>query len=174
MNLDAPCTQREFGDLVGVSQQAVSDMLSRQVLEPGQPLRDWLSLYCSHLRETAAGRGADGELAYQRAEHARVSRERNELKLKLELKTYAPVAVLEQVLASVGRKIAGLLEPLPGQLHKLCPSLTPEEVTLIQRAVAKACDHAATAGLAVLDEPDEDGEPSTDDSGDVSEEGELE
>ena len=159
MNLDAPWTQANFGDLVGIGQPAVSDLIARNVLQTGQTARQWLDAYCSHLREMAAGRGMDGELAYQRAEAARVSRERNEIKLALERNTFAPVPLLEQVLATVGRKIAGLLEPLPGRLHKLCPALTPDDVVLIQRELAQACDVAAMASLSVLDEPEEGAAP---------------
>jgi len=169
MNMDTQWTQAQFADLVGIGQPVVSDLLSRNVLEPGQTARTWLLGYCGHLREMAAGRGMDGELAYQRAEAARVSRERNEIKLALERNTYAPVPLLEQVLATVGRKIAGLLEPLPGRLHKLCPALTPDDVVLIQRELAQACDVAAMASLAVLDEQEEGAAPATDVEDDAAE-----
>lgn len=156
--LDSTCTQAQFGALVGVGQPAVSGLLERGVIQPGQPLGQWLIDYCAHLREQAAGRGADGELAFQRSELARVSRERAEIKLALERKDYAAVALLEQVLATVGRSIAGVLEPLHITLHKLCPKLTPEDLKLIQMEVSKACDIAVGASLAVLDVGDEEGQ----------------
>lgn len=158
MNLDSTCTQEQFGQLVGVSQQAVSDLLARTVIKPGQTTGQWLLDYTAHLREQAAGRGADGELAFQRSELARVSRERAEIKLALERREYAPVALIEQVLATVGRSIAGVLEPLHVNLHKLCPALTPGDLKIIQTEVAKACDIAVSASLANLDvvEPGEE------------------
>jgi len=154
MDLDQPCKQAEFGELVGVSQPAVSDMVSRGVLTPGQSAGAWLRDYCAHLREQAAGRGADGELAFQRSELARVSRERAEIKLALERREYAAVALIEQVLASVGRSIAGALEPLHVNLHKRCPQLSSEDVRLIQLEVARCCDMAVAASLAMLDADD--------------------
>lgn len=154
--LDTTSTQAEFGAIVGIGQSAVSDLLARGVIQPGQTAGQWLIDYCAHLREQAAGRGADGELAYQRGELARVSRERAEIKLALERKEYAPVALLEQVLATVGRSIAGVLEPLHVNLHKLCPALTPEDLKLIQLEVSKACDIAVTTSLAVLDVAEEE------------------
>jgi phage terminase Nu1 subunit (DNA packaging protein) len=160
IDLNATMSQTEFGDLVGVSQQAVSDMLARDVLTPGASCGDWLRAYTSHLREQAAGRGMDGELAFQRSELARVSRERAEIKLALERRDYAPVALLEQVMATVGRSIVGVLEPLHVNLHRLCPHLTPEDLKLIQTEVSKACDIAASASLSVLDDPAEDGQPA--------------
>lgn len=162
MNLDAPCTQAAFGELIGVGQPAVSDMVSRQVLRPGDTARQWLLAYCAHVREQAAGRGADGELAFQRSELARVSRERAEIKLAKERGEYAEVALIEQVLATVGRGIVGALEPLHVTLHRQCPALTPEDLKLIQTEVARACDLAASASLALLDVPDEDAEPGAD------------
>lgn len=154
-DLDQPCTQAQFGELIGVSQPAVSDMIAREVLTPGDSARRWLLAYCAHMREQAAGRGADGELAFQRSELARVSRERAEIKLALERRQYAPVAVIEQVLATVGRSIVGVLEPLHVNLHRQCPALTPEDLKLIQAEISRACDIAATASLAVLDAEDE-------------------
>ena len=154
--LDHTTTQAEFGELVGIGQPAVSELLARGVLTPGQAAGQWLLDYCANLREQAAGRGADGELAYQRSELARVNRMRAEIKLALERREYAPVALLEQVLATVGRSIAGVLEPLHVTLHKLCPALTPEDIRLIQLEVSKACDIAVNASLAVLDVPDEE------------------
>ena len=154
LNLNTTCTQAEFGELVGISQPAVSDLLSRSVIQPGHTAGQWHRDYINHLREQAAGRGADGELAFQRSELARVSRERAEIKLALERKEYAPVALIEQVLATVGRSIAGVLEPLHATLHKRCPALTPEDLKLIQQEVSKACDLAVTASLASLEVED--------------------
>ena len=154
LNLNTTCTQAEFGEFVGISQPAVSDLLSRSVIQPGHTAGQWHRDYINHLREQAAGRGADGELAFQRSELARVSRERAEIKLALERKEYAPVALIEQVLATVGRSIAGVLEPLHATLHKRCPALTPEDLKLIQQEVSKACDLAVTASLASLEVED--------------------
>ena len=154
LNLADPCTQAQFGALVGVTQQAVSDMVARGVLVAGAPLGEWLPAYCLHLRNTAAGRGGDSDLAHERAELTRVTRKRAEIKLALERSEYAPVAAIEEVLAHVGRSVAGHLEPLPGQIHKLCPALTPEDVRRIQLTVVQACDVAVSASLALLERAD--------------------
>jgi terminase small subunit / prophage DNA-packing protein len=151
IDLSRTMTQAEFGDLVGISQPAVSDLLQRDIIKPGEPCGAWMNTYISHLREQAAGRGMDGELAFQRSELARVSRERAEIKLALERRDFAPVTLIEQVLATVGRSIVGVLEPLHVNLHRLCPHLTPEDLKLIQLEVSKACDIAASASLALLD-----------------------
>lgn len=154
--LNVAVAQAEFGEMVGISQQAVSDLMARKVISDGQTAGQWLLAYCAQLREVAAGRGADGDLAYQRAELARVARERNEIQLAKDRKEFAAVSLLELVCAHIGRSVAGLLEPLPGEIHKLCPALTPDDVRRIQLTVSKACDVAVSASIAELDDPDSD------------------
>ncbi len=154
--IDAPVTQDEFASLVGIGQPAVSDLMARKVIGDGQTAAQWLLAYCAQLREVAAGRGADGELAYQRSELARVARERNEINLAKDRREFAAVSLLELVSAHIGRSVAGLLEPLPADIHKLCPALTPDDVQRIQRTVAKACDAAVNVTLADFDNPDSD------------------
>ena len=55
-DLDRPCTQAEFGELVGISQQAVSNLVARRVLIPGQTAQHWLDRYLSHLRQVIIDR----------------------------------------------------------------------------------------------------------------------
>lgn len=164
IDIHSTCTQAVFGELVGISQPAVSDLLQREVIKPGESVALWLLDYSGHLREQAAGRGADGELAFQRSELARVSRERAEIKLALERKEYAPVALIEQVLSTVGRSIVGVLEPLHVTLHRACPALTPENIKFIQQEVARACDLATSASLASLDVDDTPADDGPDDA----------
>lgn len=151
MNPYEPVTQADFADWIGVTQQAVSDMVGRGVLQPGQSLKEWIRAYCNHMRGVASGRGSDAELAKERAHATRVARERNEIKLAVDLGQFAPVTGLELVLATVGGTVAARLEALMPKLHKLCPELTPQAVALGQREVKQACDEAAAASLALLD-----------------------
>lgn len=171
VDLDAPCTQQEFADMFDISQKTVSELLSRAVIQPGQTRGDWVRDYASHLRERAAGRGADNALADNRAEESFTRNELLKIKLAVERKEYAPVSTIELVLSSVGRAIVGILEPLHVNLHKLCPALTPEDLKIIQREVAKACDVAVTASLASLDVGEEDTDiPEVEDEPDVLDE----
>jgi phage terminase Nu1 subunit (DNA packaging protein) len=158
MQLHQPCTQAEFGELLGITQQAVSGMVASGTLIPGDTLKGWLQKYTAHLREKAAGR--DSELSRQRALDTEVSRKIKEITLAEKMRESIHVGVIDMVLASVGRAASAKLEQLPGQLRRLCPELSPAAVALMQREIAAACDLAVAASLDVLAEPDEpeDGE----------------
>lgn len=159
MNLLEPCTQQAFGDLVGISQQAVSDHLASGEMIPGESAGEWLRDYCEHLREQAAGRGADGELAYQRGELARVSRERAEIKLALERKESAAVNLLEQIIAHVSSQIRDHLQALVVQLKMRCPHLSAEDLKIAETIVFETLNLAAGMSLQSLSAmDDEDGE----------------
>ena len=45
--LDTVLTQAEFGDLVGIGQPAVSDLMARKVINDGQTASQWLLAYCA-------------------------------------------------------------------------------------------------------------------------------
>lgn len=161
MDLGQPCTQADFAQLVGISQPAVSDLLTRGVLGKGQTARTWLLAYTSHLREQAAGRGADGELAANRAALAATTNERQQIKLKRERGEYAAVALIEMVCAAIGARIASALEPLPGRIKMLLPDMPPERLKDIDGAITDARNLAADVSLAILQE---DGAEGADDA----------
>lgn len=62
INLSNTVTQEAFGEMVGISQQTASELLTREVLVQGGSAGEWLRSYTSHLREMAAGRAASGDL----------------------------------------------------------------------------------------------------------------
>jgi terminase small subunit / prophage DNA-packing protein len=152
IDVHSPCTQAQFGELVNISQQKVSQLLADGTIKAGDSLGVWLIDYVGNLREQAAGRGADGELAFQRSEFARVSRERAEIKLALERREYAPVSLLTVALATVGRQLASGLESLPAELHKLAPDLTPEATTHMERKISRMCDDLCNLGASLFDD----------------------
>ncbi|KRB73455.1 terminase small subunit [Noviherbaspirillum sp. Root189] len=160
IDLQGKVTQSAFGEMIGISQPAVSDLLSRGVIIADQPVGEWLKSYCLHLREQAAGRAAAGELdlAGERAALAKVQRERIEMQNAVTRKQLAPVNVIEEVLARVGRQIVGILEAIPVQLKRRS-SLTAEDLDFITRELVKARNLAANIELedpADAQGPDED------------------
>jgi len=156
IDISKPCTHAAFGQLVGISKQAVGALLERGTLTRGASMGEWLIEYCGSQREQNQG-NADGEnLAYERAVATRVARERDEIRLAVDRAEFAPVTALQQALATMGNAVVSALQPLHLTLHKRCPALTPEDVVLIQREVAKACAQAEAASLQLLQPKDED------------------
>jgi phage terminase Nu1 subunit (DNA packaging protein) len=158
MDLDQPCLQSEFADLVGISQPAVSDLLTRGVLVAKQTARVWLKAYTSQLREQAAGRGGDGMLAVNRAAESATRNELLQIKLKARKGEYAPTDAVERVLALIGSRIASRLEGITPRIKVLCPELPADVLQQVEAAVTDARNAAAAAGLAVLEFEDEDGD----------------
>lgn len=150
-DLSANVTQKRFGELIGVSQQAVGDLLSRGVIADGAAVGDWLIDYCRHLREQAAGRAAAGDLdlAAERAALAKAQREKIEMQNAVTRNELAPVILLEQVLAGAASKIAGILDAIPGMIRRRVPQLNADDILLIAGEVAKARN--TIAGLSIKD-----------------------
>ncbi|WP_349609122.1 terminase small subunit [Cupriavidus sp. DF5525] len=120
-----------------------------------------LLAYCSHLRETAAGRASEEEgldLVTERARLAKEQADRIALQNEVTRRELAPVHLIEQVLSQAGARVAGILEAIPGMLKRRLPSLSADDVELITREVAKARNIAAAVTLDDLgiEAPDEE------------------
>ncbi len=159
-DLSGPLKQAEFGALVGVSQQAVSDLLSRGVLSDGATGGQWLLAYCRHLREHAAGRATNGDLdlATERARLAKEQADRVAMQNAVSRNELAPVHLLEEVLAKAGARAAKILDTIPGTIRRREPGLSADTIAAITRDIAKVRNLAATVTLADLREEDEQGE----------------
>jgi phage terminase Nu1 subunit (DNA packaging protein) len=151
-------TQADFGALVGISQQAVGNLVGRGVLDTSVPGLQMLHAYCSHLREQAAGRAANGDLdlATERAGLAREQRIRVALQNAVSLKELAPVALLEEVLSKAGARIAGMLDAIPGGVRRRVPALSADEISTIGAEIARVRNIVAAMSLADLREDEAD------------------
>jgi len=163
VDLSMKMNQAQFGELIGVSQQAVSDLMTRGVLSAGAAGGVWLREYCSHIREMAAGRVAAGDLdlATERAGLARAQRKKIEMQNQVTRKELAPSYLLEEILARAGTKAAAILDTIPGMIKRRVPSLTADDVAAIAREVAKARNIAASISLSNLDEDEPDSADDT-------------
>jgi phage terminase Nu1 subunit (DNA packaging protein) len=156
LDLSKPCTQAEFGQAVGITRRSVTDLQADGIIKKGDTAGQWLVAYVTHLRVGAAGRAGGENLSKERALQARIARERDELRLAVDRQLFAPVAALEQALATMGGIVVSTLQPLHLRLQKRCPELTPKGLLLIQSEVAKACAAAEAACLAQLVVKDEE------------------
>jgi len=147
-DLNVVCGQAEFGELVGVSQQAVSLLMVRGILKAGDPQRTWLLAYCAHLRETAAGRDPDGQLSTERARLARENADKVAMQNALSRKELAPVAYLEIVLGDVARQISQHLDAMVPQIRRRLPDLPPSVLAQITAEVTVCRELCACVTLA--------------------------
>lgn len=162
VDMSYPITQAQFGGLVGISQQAVSDLVKREILREGGTAGEWLRCYTAHLREVAAGRADSGDLVLA-SERARLAKEQADRVAMLNAEKrgeLAPAYLLEEVLAKAGAKVSGILAAIPGAIKRREPGLSAASVRLIQDEVAKACNIAAAVTLDDLDVdiPPDDGD----------------
>jgi len=147
-------TQTEFGALVGISQQAVSELVQSGVLPAGAPWRTWLLAYCARLREQAAGRmgGEDGglDLVQERAALAREQRIAQRLKNDVARGEYAPVGLLTDVLGAAGSAVVDRFDQIDGALRKACPDLPEAARDAVHAVISSARNEwiRATAKLA--------------------------
>lgn len=169
-DLSVPMRQGQFGELVGISQQAVSTLVQRGILPDGASADEWLLAYCDNLREVAAGRGGDAqsELTAERARLAREQADRIAMQNAERRGELAPANIIEQVLARVGARVGRLLETIPGELRRRMPDMTAEDVEAVTRTVNKARNLAAGMSLrSLFDEDEADTGSDTQDVADI-------
>ena len=159
-DLNRPCLQAQFGELVGISQQAVSTMVTSGALKSGDTAHQWLLAYCERLRLEAAGRASpvSDDLNRERTALARSQREAQELKNAVSRGEYAPIGLLEDVLATASSAIADRMDGFEGLLRKVAPDMPEGARDALLQAVAAGRNEwvRATARLVVkrLDELD--------------------
>lgn len=139
--LDVQISQADFAATVGLSEARVSQLMKKGVLTRGDSGSQWIAAYCEHLRDMAAGRGAEAgelDLAQERAKLANEQRVAQRIKNLVALEEFAPVSALTDTLAAASRSLVAKLDLLPGQLHKAVPDLPEEALDIITSTVARA------------------------------------
>lgn len=155
MVADGVMTQADFGELVGISQQAVSALVQAGVLEQGAGGRAWLHAYCERLREQAAGRmGAEGglDLVQERAALARSQRIAQDMKNAINRGDYAPIGLLADVLGLASSAVVDRFDQLDGMLRKACPDLPEAARTAVQQVLASARNEWIRSTAKLVDE----------------------
>ena len=140
--LNKAFTQTEFAELVGVSQPAISALLSEGKLPPCSTLGEMLLAYCERLRDQAGGRlGSEPgglDLVQERAALARSQRVAQDLKNDIARGEYAPIGLLADVLGLASSAVVDRFEQLEGALRKSCPGLPVEALTTVMQIIAAA------------------------------------
>lgn len=142
LDLASKVTQARFGELVGITQPAVSDLCTRGILREGAAAGEWLHAYCTRLREQAAGRlgsqfgGLD--LVQERAALAREQRRGQSIKNAIAEREYAPIGLLADVLGMAASAVVDRFDQLEGVLRKAAPNLPHEARTAVMQVIANA------------------------------------
>ena len=142
IDLAAPATQSDVAMVVGVSQQAISALVTEGKLQGDGTLGEVLQAYCQRLRLQAAGRMGDEvgglDLVQERAALAREQREGQAIKNAVARKEFAPVGLLADVLGMAASAVVDRFDQLEGQLRKACPDLPDDAKTAVQSVIAAA------------------------------------
>lgn len=114
--------------------------------------------YIRALREEAAGRATAGDscLATERARLARAQAEKIEMQNAVSRKELAPVALLEQVLATTGTKAQRILATIKGELRRRFPALNAADLQAVDQIVGKALGQVAAMSLTVIEDGDQE------------------
>lgn len=141
IDLAAPATQKAVGDVVGVTQQAISALVTAGALPSTGALGEMILAYCDRLREQAAGRlGSDDglDLVQERAALARSQRISQDLKNDIARGEYAPIGVLSDVLGLASSAVVDRFDQLEGALRKACPTLPDDAKATVMQVIASA------------------------------------
>lgn len=159
LDLSAQVSQTAFAELVGISQPAVSEMISRGVLVTGGSAHQWLIAYCAHIREIAAGRATNGDLdlATERARLASEQANKVAMQNAIMRREYAAVSLLARSVAKTGRQIAVILEAIPVQLKRRS-NIAVEDIEFIATEIVKARNLAANMRIELEDDETPQGE----------------
>lgn len=142
VDLSASFSQTALAEMVGVTQPAISAMVTEGKLPAAGTLGEVLQAYCQRLRLQAAGRMGDEvgglDLVQERAALAREQREGQAIKNAVARKEFAPVGLLADVLGMAASAVVDRFDQLEGQLRKACPDLPDEAKTTVQTVIAAA------------------------------------
>lgn len=154
-DLARPVTQAEFGQLVDITQQAVSDLFARGVLTPGASAQAWLHEYTRHLREIAAGRqsAGGGDLVAERTRLAKEQADRIALQNAITKRELVPAGVLVELVSGIAAQVAVIFDALPGKIRREVPDLPSPALDAIARELAKGRNAVADMKIeSLLDE----------------------
>ncbi len=155
---DVP-TQTQAGEVLGISQPAVSDLYRRGVFKDGMPLRLMIQAYCANLRQVAAGRVAVGDIELV-TERARLAREQADRVAMLNAERRNELVALKwvsAVLAKHSRQMASIFDAIVPQLRRLNSNLTALDLEFVEKEVTKARNLAAEIDVTEADLRDECG-----------------
>ena len=140
---------------MGISERAVRALALKGIVPRTSdglyPLRASILGYCGHMREKAAGRGADGStngLTEQRKRLVREQADKAELQNRATRGELVPAADVEAEWAAIATALRARFLALPSRVHQRLSHLTPAEVAAVDREVRDALTELGGGTLA--------------------------
>lgn len=129
-----------LGEILGLSNRSITDLAGRGLvvrIKRGRfDVRASIRAYVDHLRELAAGRGADStSLTEQRTRQVSAQAELAELKAAKLRGELLPAAEVEREWASILRTVRAELLALPSRIQQRLGHLTAADVAAIDREI---------------------------------------
>lgn len=137
-------TTLELADLFGVTDRTIRDLVVRGIIEKSPRgtfvLRDTVTRYTAHLRETAASRGgvATAGLTDARERMAREKADQIALRNAEMRRELLPAAEVEEMWLGITRRLRSRMLAVPSRCQQLLPHLTQTDAAAIDREVRDA------------------------------------
>ena len=142
MNLDLSNSgsQSDLAELVGVSQPAISQLMTAGKIPPAGTLGELVRAYVRHMQQQADIRQGSGllDLVQERAALARTQREGYEIKNTALLSEYAPTPLLKDVLHVVSDNVTASLDQMERTLPARFPGLPADALRVVRDVIASA------------------------------------
>ena len=142
MNIDLSmgCTQSELAMVCGVSQPAISALMTEGKIPAGGTFGELLLAYCQHLRKQAAERIGSGvlDLVQERAALAKEQCISQKLKNDAARSEYSPTGLLADVLAVVSAAVVDRIDMLEWSIVQACPTLPDDARATVMQVIASA------------------------------------
>jgi phage terminase Nu1 subunit (DNA packaging protein) len=135
-------TQVEIAAHLDISDRRLRELLVELHLDHKRnSLSEIRVAYIRRLREEAAGRQGESDIAdlpLERALLAREQREGQRIKNEVARGSYAPIDLLGDVLATASQAIVDRLDQIPGALRRNCPNLDAATRDTVMNEIASA------------------------------------
>ncbi|MDB5886651.1 MAG: hypothetical protein JWR74_2822 [Polaromonas sp.] len=133
-------SQADLADLVGVTQPAISQLMTAGKIPASGTLGELVRAYVRHMQQQADIRQGSGllDLVQERAALARTQREGHEIKNTALLGEYAPTPLLTDVMRVVSDSMTANLDQLERTLPVKLPGLPADALRVVHEVIASA------------------------------------
>ncbi len=144
----------DFAKILGISSQAVSEMIRSGTLRRGDSLQQWIQQLDQH--KTAMLTGASGSLAENKADHAYEQARALRIKNDLAERELVHSGLLMHVFGKMVSKVVPVIQAMPKTFKAQIPYLETDDVMLISNHCNKVLTMMADAKIVDEDMPEQE------------------